>query len=614
MNNDILKVGEVIEVRGQKVRAKVYEQKNSLYINYNGNVVKNISVGGFIKIRTGFSSIIGKIEGEYIVEDNNFHKYKNSTEEIKRILEISIVGCIDSSKKFKRGLTQLPLVSNYIYVLKEEEVEEVFTFSKKNEAKIQIGNIISYEDYKLRLGVQELFASHIGIFGNTGSGKSNTLAKIYTELFNIYSDNDNFKKNSKFLLIDFNGEYENSICKDKYKKVYHLSTRKECDKYPLDIEYLFEVEFWSIITEATEKTQQPFLKSCIKKFKEIVNTDDICEEVINEVNKIFNNIFNCGDKYMLLRSNYQELLDIFFKNISDDDKRIFNILVFNSTNNSFYIKRTEGGYDYLNNFEEFKNNQYVNILNNKLIRENCNFNCDNINYFDLFYFAVKIMYLGGLQRSYINEEHIAPLIKRLDIRLNDIRKVFISGIGNAENRNMIIVSLVDVNINMRKIIPMIICKKEYDKQKLAVERKFFNIIIDEAHNILSCNSERESAMWKDYRLEVFEEIIKEGRKFGTFLTIASQRPSDISDTLISQLHNYFLHRLVNNEDIKAIGKSVSFLDNASYEMIPILPQGACIFTGMASNFPVLVQVDKLEEDKQPKSKTIRIDELWNNNL
>lgn len=79
-----------------------------------------------------------------------------------------------------------------------------------------------------------------------------------------------------------------------------------------------------------------------------------------------------------------------------------------------------------------------------------------------------------------------------------------------------------------------------------------NIIVDEAHNILSRDSDRESERWKDYRLETFEEIIKEGRKFGVFLTIASQRPSDISSTIISQLHNYFLHRLINNNDIFAV--------------------------------------------------------------
>lgn len=150
----------------------------------------------------------------------------------------------------------------------------------------------------------------------------------------------------------------------------------------------------------------------------------------------------------------------------------------------------------------------------------------------------------------------------------------------------------------------------YERQRLNFNGSSLHIIIDEAHNVLSTTSERESQTWKDYRLETFEEIIKEGRKFGTFLTISSQRPSDISETIISQLHNYFIHRLVNNEDIRAIGKAVAFIDNTSYEMISVLPQGACIFTGVASNFPVLVQVDLLPKQQQPQSSTINLTELW----
>ena len=91
---------------------------------------------------------------------------------------------------------------------------------------------------EISLSVNDLFAGHIGIFGNTGSGKSNTLAKIYTELFNLPNLNENFKSKSKFIFIDFNGEYLKS--KDdniltKNKKVYRLSTRKKDDKnkYPL---------------------------------------------------------------------------------------------------------------------------------------------------------------------------------------------------------------------------------------------------------------------------------------------------------------------------------------------------------------------------------------------
>jgi hypothetical protein len=102
----------------------------------------------------------------------------------------------------------------------------------------------------------------------------------------------------------------------------------------------------------------------------------------------------------------------------------------------------------------------------------------------------------------------------------------------------------------------------YDDEKKVEndDNNYLNLIVDEAHNILSEQSERESEHWRDYRLETFEEIMKEGRKFGVFLTIASQRPADISPTIISQLHNYFVHRLINNEDIRAVEKTISYLD------------------------------------------------------
>ena len=137
-----------------------------------------------------------------------------------------------------------------------------------------------------------------------------------------------------------------------------------------------------------------------------------------------------------------------------------------------------------------------------------------------------------------------------------------------------------------------------------------HIIIDEAHNILSSSSERESETWKDYRLETFEEIIKEGRKFGTFLTIASQRPYDISTTIISQLHNYFIHRLINNNDIQAIEKTVAYLDKLAFQSIPILPVGSCFVAGLATDIPVKVDIKLLPEKERPISETIDLEEAW----
>ena len=140
--------------------------------------------------------------------------------------------------------------------------------------------------------------------------------------------------------------------------------------------------------------------------------------------------------------------------------------------------------------------------------------------------------------------------------------------------------------------------------------KTVHLIIDEAHNILSSQSTREEESWKDYRLEVFEEIIKEGRKFGFYITLASQRPYDISPTIVSQLHNYFIHRLVNEQDLKMIANTVNTLDTISRNQIPTLAPGQCIITGTSFEMPLLIQVEKLSKEKSPTSESADLVKLW----
>lgn len=146
-------------------------------------------------------------------------------------------------------------------------------------------------------------------------------------------------------------------------------------------------------------------------------------------------------------------------------------------------------------------------------------------------------------------------------------------------------------------------------KKMSTESSTLHIIIDEAHNILSNTSFRETESWKDYRLETFEEIIKEGRKFGVFITISSQRPNDISSTIISQAHNYFIHRLINQNDLYAIEKSVSYIDRLTEESIPTLSTGTCIFSGVVCPMPLKLRVAELPTEEKPKSNTISFNDL-----
>jgi DNA helicase HerA-like ATPase len=223
---------------------------------------------------------------------------------------------------------------------------------------------------------------------------------------------------------------------------------------------------------------------------------------------------------------------------------------------------------------------------------------------------IVLQYHHEIINGFSSSEHLSPLLKRIGPRINDLRKVI--EVKDARPRkNITVISFRDVNIHMRKMLPLLICKQLYERKKEENQKdKYLNIIIDEAHNILSSTSERESETWKDYRLETFEEIIKEGRKFGVFLTIASQRPYDISATIISQLHNFFLHRLINNNDITAVERSVSYLDRLSFESLPILPTGTCILAGLSAQVPVMIDIGSIEQQFEPDNKTMRIIDKW----
>lgn len=229
---------------------------------------------------------------------------------------------------------------------------------------------------------------------------------------------------------------------------------------------------------------------------------------------------------------------------------------------------------------------------------------------------IHIMYLRLIRDVLDNRamnEHIAPAINKLKSMVKDIARLIDFNDGDIwKGNNIVVINLNDVNQDSKKMIPLLLCNHLYKEHKAKKDEDltYLNIVIDEAHNILSYQSNRESDTWKDYRLEVFEEIIKEGRKFGVFMTIASQRPSDISSTIVSQLHNYFIHRLVNDEDIEKVGQTISFLDRVSKESLPILSTGVCIIAGQLVEMPIVVQIATIEDVNKPNNETIDVVKKW----
>lgn len=613
---DVLRIGKVTAVKGRTVEVLVDKAKNGSHLIYNGALIKNISVGSYVKITKGFESFIGKIEGEEIAEDRIFNSkdYSNPRDKIKRILSLKLLGYIEKGK-FKQGIKDLPLIDNECYLVSKDEFATIHYFIRvidgEPDKEIQIGHLANERGKEVVLGINSLFASHIGIFGNTGSGKSYTLASLYHQLFNKYKQNEEFKANAKFVLIDFNGEYlkkegeDNIIVESDFKKTFNLSTRTiEGDKYPISKSEIDDDEFWSIFLTATEKTQKPFLKRALKN-DFYFDRFDTLENFKFCMHNILNQLIQSGEekadilqfiRYVSQTLGGNESIDVIY------DAYQKHLFWHGLGNDNYYFQNSEGPRIYYNqpSFDSTAIRSYTDHIDLDL---------SGISYLQKIRLRIIFEFYNELSKFDLNTEHITPLLKRLK-RIEELDRI-ISVSNTTPNSFFEVISLADVNTEMKKILPLLICKQIYDKKKRDRDStKYLNIIIDEAHNILSYSSLRESETWKDYRLETFEEIIKEGRKFGVFLTVASQRPSDISSTIISQLHNYFLHRLINNKDIEAIEKTISYLDKVSFESLPILPTGTCVLAGLSAQVPLIVEMNAIETQFEPFNKTIKPTNHW----
>ena len=612
LKKSIFRIGEVSSVDGREVSVRVDQEKNRSHILYRGDLLSNVSVGGYVKLIKGFNSLIGKIEKEYIKEDKSTSQspeYTQPEERFIRFLSVKMLGYF-SGDKYRKGIKELPLIGNECVLLDLNEYKKIHSFAQEKKSTIRLGSLITDERVSIDVSVDRLFASHIGIFGNTGSGKSHTLATLYKSLFQEFGKQMKFQENARFILFDFNGEYANATTITPLKKVYNLSTKSDqADKIQLLSEDILTPELFFILASATEKTQQPFIRRALKLYGKAQEARDPLEYTKGILKNKLKQILKLGNWGLAdLTLGYMEsILD------HQDDLRS-NLGWFSSTP-CFYIDRVQPSKRvYADNPSEFD----LAIPETKFYQALEAMTVDK----DFISWITKFLYIQLIDDVLSNRaqnEHVAPAINKLKSLTKEFSKVFSipTDIGNTslweEGKPLAVINMDKVSTSMKKLIPLLLSYKYYQEhkaKKLAEVTSSLNIIIDEAHNILSYDSTRESQEWKDFRLETFEEIIKEGRKFGVFLTIASQRPSDISATIISQLHNYLIHRLINNRDLEMVEKAIAYLDKISIESLPILPAGACVLSGIIADLPLTLQVDRLKEEEQPESQTIALTASW----
>lgn len=559
-------IGEIYQVKGVKVLARLFS-KLPPYIVTKGKVIQGPRIHSFVKTNVGLDRVICKIIGEIQSLERND----------ERILELVVIGNFIRDT-FSPGIKVLPLISAKIELVTDTEFKMLYS---KHKYSLHLGEDLFNSSHEVNLDMNKISASHIGVFGNTGSGKSTTLTRIIREFINLQLKKGVSSKKSELIIFDLNNEYgQDSIVSKEYKEIYKLTTKSSSiKKYPVKFNELTEDQV-GVLLSATKKTQMPIVKMALRNLKDDFNIESkkmsIKWAVVNSQRQIISSL-------------KQELRDVV--------KGLDNIIYFGGSVNSFIDEtktRIENGnnrYHFINNIQdESLNSISIDLPNTFLKRLKV----------ELIYAIVEYLKTGN------NFEFVRPLIGRMNSRISDFEKVFVDSSDQRKSKYASVIQLALVNKEMKEIIPSLLSSMIFESAKENERKHGFDkiriIVVDEAHNVLYHSKESDDIASNN--VETFETIIKEGRKYGVFMWIASQRPSDISSTITSQLHHYFIHKLVNNSDIQTVKKSVPYVDNDTLEMISAFGVGECVVSGQAITTPTFAKVKSIEKRHEPLSSNI----------
>jgi len=464
-------VGKITKVDGVKVVGTFFD-KLPPYIRIDGQLVPAPQINSYVKTNVGLDTIVCQIVGEHEFNYDR-HDPLDNEEKDDFMVDLEVRGRF-VGEKFSAGLRCLPIVGAQIEIFKPQDYDLLFGCHNG----IYMGHNLFNDSHKIFLDPNKLIPSHIGIFGNTGSGKSNTLARIirgYQELIPC-----GFKE-ARTLIFDLNNEYgDNSIVDLSNKTVFTLNTGRNyinSSKMPLNVDELND-DAWGTLLRATQKTQMPVIRRAFKHWK----SNDI--NFLAELKLIMVN--RSGPIFFSIR----EYLSEYFPGIGS-----FSSL----SNGSFFYDNPER--KYINNIDSFSSEDCPEISFNKPNDE-------------LDSFLLNLIFeISKSSESGTNYDYIQPLIPRAVHLMGDLRKIFdirkdksIMGLFNESN--LVVVQLSKVNSGTREIIPSIISQLLFENasyRKNGTIDSITSIVIDEAHNILGYDPDK-SDLIHDNTLRVFERM------------------------------------------------------------------------------------------------------------
>ena len=559
--------------------------------------------------------------GEYKELINHYVLFNDTKKIIGEIVNIKkdklivkLVGEIIDNN-FTYGVTSKPSNTSNIELISPEATKTITSYEKGRDS-LYIGHSAIFPDLEVNMSITKFFNSHFSIIGGTGSGKSFSLSRIVQTLF---EDQEKAPYKASMFVFDTYGEYHPSFLNLEKNNPNILF--KNYSTNPYDNEellrippFLLGVDDLAILLNADDPHQLQVLEKALELVNVFKRDGDNIKSIKNDIiARAILDILLSGRPSVQIRDQVFSILS-FYKTEELNLDSILSQPGYNRSLKNCLIIDTDGKLREIELLTKFFSSFVLEkdsiVIQKKLIHYTLE-DLEN---------AIDFALIGeGMLKS----EKVFDRNNQLKVRIHNLidseyksffeypdfidKESFIASLLMKNNKKA---QLINFDINyvddrFAKTIVKILTKMLFDVSKTLKPRASipFHIIMEEAHRYVISDDDV-----KLLGYNIFERIAKEGRKYGILLGLITQRPSELSETVISQCNNFLIFKMTHPHDMDYINKMIPFMTEELCKEIQALPSGYCYVFGTAFKLPMIVKFDM--PNPSPISNNVNIQNVW----
>lgn len=569
-----------------------------------------------IKVTSSLAFEKNLIDHHVIFETNSNQKIVGTVISLNSEMgSIKLIGEINGPR-FIPGVLVKPSIGNVCFVATDEEVRLIISGDQNNFMKrVLIGNMPLYNNTPAYVQTNAFFSNHFAIFGNTGSGKSCGVARLFQ---NIFFNNTQTPRNACIFIFDAYGEYESALSVQNsqvFFKRYSTNVRENPNtliKLPL---WLLDIDDFALLLEADDPTQLPIIEKALRLVTVFSGSDEETKIYKNDIiaKAILEVLYSGG-----AASQIHDQIFAILTSFNTEDLNLETPIVqpgYTRSLRQCLIIDKEGKIGEMQLVTEFIKKFINPDLKLELPDGTIPFTLENLR--EAFDFAL-------ISEGILKSDKLYDKANVLKVRLDSLIKgeyaqyfkmdryvdknTFIKELITASNGGR--AQIININISylddrLAKTICKIYAKLLFDFTSKLQQRGSFpvHLILEEAHRYVQQDSDS-----KVLGYNIFDRIAKEGRKYGVILGLISQRPSEMSETVLSQCSNFLIFKMQHPKDVSFIRQMVPFITDEIVEKMKGLQPGTCVVFGSAFKLPTIVKMEM--PYPQPMSQNVDVSRLW----